>query len=222
MLIAVFFIDLEHFIIPDSLNIGLAITGLAYAVLFAIRGEYPDIQSLIPLPITEAFQGAALGVLTLWSIALLGRILFKKDAMGHGDIKLARALGMMLLSLGLFLSLAVAIFLGALVGVILIITSKSKATNISETKKEDPEPIIDLIKSGLYYLLFIDVIIYFLPNTESLEEELLHHEEDQTINSSPEMIPFGPFLVFGAMMYLYFGDNLETWLNLYLDWAFSK
>jgi leader peptidase (prepilin peptidase)/N-methyltransferase len=80
-LVAVFFIDLEHQIIPNALTYpGIAI-GLATAALSA---HLPWLQSLL---------GAAVGAGAFVGVAVLGRVLFRKESMGGGDVKLAAMLG---------------------------------------------------------------------------------------------------------------------------------
>ena len=80
-LIVIFFIDLDYYIIPDVITYpGLAI-GLA--VSFLPGG----------LDIVQAVIGAVVGGGALYAVAMLGQLLFKKESMGGGDIKLTAMLG---------------------------------------------------------------------------------------------------------------------------------
>jgi leader peptidase (prepilin peptidase)/N-methyltransferase len=79
LLIVVFFIDLEHQVIPDSLN-----------VIGLFGGLFFNVWSGTLLP---AIFGAALGFSLLLLIAQFGRFLFKQEAMGEGDRYLAAMLG---------------------------------------------------------------------------------------------------------------------------------
>ncbi len=80
-LLAIFFIDLDFQIIPDSITIPGMILGLAV--------------SLTPhgIGIVQSLIGLAVGGGALYLIALFGDWLFKKESMGGGDIKLAAMLG---------------------------------------------------------------------------------------------------------------------------------
>ncbi len=80
-LIAIFFIDLDHQIIPDVITLPGIVLGMA--VSFLPNG----------IGIFSAFIGFLVGGGALYLIALLGDFLFKKDSMGGGDIKMAAMLG---------------------------------------------------------------------------------------------------------------------------------
>ena len=80
-LIVIFFIDLEHQIIPDLVTLPGIVLGLAVAF---IPGGISIIQSLI---------GLVVGGGSLYLIAVLGDWLFKKESMGGGDIKMAAMVG---------------------------------------------------------------------------------------------------------------------------------
>ena len=117
-LLAIFFIDIHYFVIPDSLNSFLLFIGMSQTIFLS--------QDLM-----KSFIGAWTGLGVIWAIALIGRVFFKKDAMGHGDLKMSRGIGAMLFASGALLSLTLAIFLGAAAGVVLIFRSKKKE-NIQE------------------------------------------------------------------------------------------
>ncbi len=80
-LIVIFFIDLDHQIIPDSITFPGMVLGLAASFLPGGIG------------IKTAVIGFLVGGGALYLIAILGEWLFKKEAMGGGDIKMAAMLG---------------------------------------------------------------------------------------------------------------------------------
>jgi leader peptidase (prepilin peptidase)/N-methyltransferase len=80
-LVAVFFIDLEHQIIPNKLTYPGVFVGFATSV---VSSHLPWHQSLL---------GIAVGAGIFVGVAVLGRFLFKKESMGGGDVKLAAMLG---------------------------------------------------------------------------------------------------------------------------------
>ena len=80
-LIVIFFIDLDHQIIPDLITLPGIVIGLAVSFL-------PD-----GIGIKSALIGFLVGGASLYLVAILGEYLFKKEAMGGGDIKLAAMLG---------------------------------------------------------------------------------------------------------------------------------
>jgi len=80
-LLAVFFIDLEHQIIPNRLTYPGILVGIATALLSP------------HLAWSRSLLGVAAGAAVFAGMAVLGRVLFKKESMGGGDIKLAAMLG---------------------------------------------------------------------------------------------------------------------------------
>lgn len=80
-LIAIFFIDYDFQIIPDSITLPGILIGLGI--------------SLIPegIGIVQSAIGMVVGGGSLYLMAILGEFLFKKEAMGGGDIKMAAMLG---------------------------------------------------------------------------------------------------------------------------------
>lgn len=80
-LIAIFFIDLEFQIIPDRITLPGIIIGLA-------ASSFVDPPGLV-----NALLGFLVGGGSLLAVAYLGEWLFKKEAMGGGDIKMAAMMG---------------------------------------------------------------------------------------------------------------------------------
>lgn len=100
LLLAIAVTDARHYLIPDELSLGGLAAGLALA----------------PLPggptLSAALVGAAGGFLVIYGVAWLGERIFKKEAMGGGDIKMMAMVGAFLGPVGALLT----IFVGALTG----------------------------------------------------------------------------------------------------------
>jgi leader peptidase (prepilin peptidase)/N-methyltransferase len=110
-----FFIDLKHMIIPDSLTISGMIIGFGASFLPGI--ELGWLNSLI---------GLLAGGLLFLAVAEIGDRVFKKESMGGGDIKLAAMLGAFLGWKGILLVLGIGSFLGALIGGVFLATAKNR------------------------------------------------------------------------------------------------
>ena len=104
LLLAIALTDARHYVIPDELSIGGLASGLALAVVTELTTGMPTIVSSV--------VGAALGFLLLLGVGLVGDWVFKKPAMGGGDMKMMAMIGAYLGPLGAILT----IFLGALAG----------------------------------------------------------------------------------------------------------
>ena len=114
LLIIISFIDLRERIIPDVLSVPFIIIGFAFS--FFLRNINP----------LDSLLGILAGGGSLLLIAIVGSKLFKKEAMGGGDIKLAAMLGAFLGWQLTLLSLFLGFFLGSVIGVLIMVTSKNK------------------------------------------------------------------------------------------------
>ncbi|MFH0953189.1 MAG: prepilin peptidase [Verrucomicrobiota bacterium] len=86
------FVDLEYMIIPDRVTLGGIVAGLVLSPLVpSLHGESTWLGGLV-----AALIGAAAGAGLLWAVAIVGKWVFKKDAMGMGDVKLLGGLGALL------------------------------------------------------------------------------------------------------------------------------
>lgn len=102
LVLAIALIDSRHYLIPDPLSLG----GLAAGLAFSFLPGYPA-------PI-DALLGAAAGFGVLLAVGVMGEWVFKKPAMGGGDMKMMAMVGAFLGPADAMLT----IFLGALVGTI--------------------------------------------------------------------------------------------------------
>ena len=81
-------IDLDHYIIPDRFSLGGCVAGfVACAIHPSLMGQKTPLQGF-----SWSLTGAIAGALFLLGIAWVGTMLFKKEAMGMGDVKLLAAL----------------------------------------------------------------------------------------------------------------------------------
>ncbi len=111
------FVDLEHMIIPDRVSLGGIVLGLTFSTLIpALQGQ-PDAYG----GFIASLLGASVGVGILWAVAILGKLAFRKDAMGMGDVKLMGAIGAFLGWPAVIFTLMVSSFLGAIFGVSMIL-----------------------------------------------------------------------------------------------------
>ena len=106
--IALLFIDLKYYILPDPLVLSIIFATVAYLVLN-------------PLGVEKNILGAV-----LWG-GLFGFVYWvsKGKWMGFGDVKLAAAIGLFFGMLDGFFVVYLAVIAGALVGIVLLITKKA-------------------------------------------------------------------------------------------------
>jgi leader peptidase (prepilin peptidase) / N-methyltransferase len=109
---ALTFIDLDTQLLPDDITLPLLWAGL----LLNVSGTYTDL--------TSAVIGAAAGYLSLWTVYWLFKLATGKEGMGFGDFKLLAAIGAWLGWQVLPLTILLSSFVGALVGIGLIILAR--------------------------------------------------------------------------------------------------
>lgn len=225
-LVAIIFIDWELYIIPDQVNAFLAFVGIGYNIWLYI--DHNPHATTWGMP--SALAGWLVGVGVLWGIAFLGRIMFGKDAMGHGDIKMARGIGAVLFPAVACISFALAVVMGAILGVAQILLRRNPpelGTEEEHPEEEEykPESIGSLLFCGLGYLLGIDIIGLFIPKLYTAwfkESPFIGAEEWNDYPVEHTMIPFGPYLALGAIVATVFSAQLLNGVKAYLDWASGK
>lgn len=118
-LLVIFFIDLDHYIIPDVVSLPMIAAGLAFAAAPLALGRFwPDAPEAAP-GLGDAAIAGLVGFAGFYAIAVFGELLLKREAMGGGDIKLAAMMGCFLgtraLLVALFLSFLFGVVLGPLI-----------------------------------------------------------------------------------------------------------
>ena len=144
LMVVAFFSDLETEIIPDEIIILGIPVGLLYAVL---QGN-----------IAPAVIGCALGYSLLFLISFLGRLAYKKEALGFGDVKLAALMGAWLM----FDRVLLGIFLGYLIGAVVSVALLS----LKVKKMGDYIPFGPYLAGGALIAFFWGgaIIKYYLTN----------------------------------------------------------
>ena len=111
-MIALTFIDLDTFYLPDSITLPLLWAGL----LFNTGATFIDLRS--------AVIGAVAGYLALWSVFWAFKFATCKEGMGYGDFKLLAAIGAWLGWKMLPLVILLSSVVGAVIGIALIVFAK--------------------------------------------------------------------------------------------------
>jgi leader peptidase (prepilin peptidase)/N-methyltransferase len=152
-LVVITFIDLDFQIIPNSITL----PGIPLALILG--------SMLLPDPFARTepmgFKASAVGVLfgggLFYGIGILGSLVFKKEAMGGGDIKMMSMLGGVLGWKGIILTTFISSLVGSLVGISLIISKGGKVS----TKI----PFGPYLALGALFSLFLgqEILIWFLP-----------------------------------------------------------
>lgn len=138
-------VDLKCFMLPDNINYVLMWLGIIMAL---------NNVSLMNLDVKTSLYGAVAGYSILFIIALIGKLVLKRDAMGNGDFKLLAALG-------------------AFIGV--------------------KGVIFTVFASPFVALPWIFIIL---------------------IKKDSNMLPYGPSLIIAALIFMFYGNNILSYLNI--------
>ena len=132
--------DFKYMILPDQLIIACALVSFGFA---GFHDNYLDI-----------LWGALLGLGASLLISFLGRLAFKRPALGWGDIKLFSALGLSFGLKGMLLTMVLTYIINFFILIVLLIARKKKL------KDSSPFAIAIALASSVY-LLFDPVFDLF-------------------------------------------------------------
>jgi len=114
------FIDFEHQLIPDVITIPGIFIGLMASFLFpSILAETVKFSAAL-----NSLVGVAAGGGSIYAMGVLGKLAFRKEAMGGGDVKLMAMIGSFVGWKRVLLIFFLAPFFGAMAGIILKIKEK--------------------------------------------------------------------------------------------------
>jgi leader peptidase (prepilin peptidase)/N-methyltransferase len=170
LLLALAAIDLDTWLLPHRLTWPLIALGLAAAAL-----------GISPAPsLASAALGGALGFGAFAMVSLVGERLFKKEALGFGDVFLLGGLGAWLGAGALLPVVLLASLQGSVVGLALLLAGRSQPG-----PEAAPGPT---------------------PAAERPEDPWVPPRH---------ALPFGPFLVAGALEWLWVGERLGSAIPLF-------
>ena len=143
----IFFIDLKHYIIPNSLTYSMMILGF-------IKSFVPNLDPIFP-NFLNSLIGGLLGYGIIWSIIYFYRQFKKKEGMGLGDAKLFAVIGFWF---G-WISIPFVIFLSSIIALLSVLPDLLR----SSKKLSSQIPFGPFIILGtIFYLVFQDNFVKLL------------------------------------------------------------
>jgi leader peptidase (prepilin peptidase) / N-methyltransferase len=132
-LIPVTFIDLKLRIIPDRITKpGMVLAPILSLLVPELHRQSPMIDAFSRLQdkpqvvaLLTSLAGMAMGAFAIWFMGFLGRLLFKKEAMGLGDLKLMAMIGGFVGPMGVLMAILLGCVLGSVFGLIGYIFTRS-------------------------------------------------------------------------------------------------
>jgi leader peptidase (prepilin peptidase)/N-methyltransferase len=183
-LLALAFIDLDTWLLPNTITWSL----LAFGILMGPVSVTPATT------LRYAVYGAGIGFAAFASLSWIGEKVLKKEALGFGDVWLLAGLGAWFGPAGLLPIVLLASVQGSIVGVALIAIGKGEPGPPTPT----PTPTTTATSTST--------------STSTSTDSPMTDEEDWV--PPKHAVPFGPFLVAGALEWLWLGDFLARWVPL--------
>ncbi|MEZ7844148.1 MAG: prepilin peptidase [Opitutales bacterium] len=163
------FIDLDHMIIPDRFSIGGMLIGVLLSILF------PSLQGVEGQPIIANIEsgvhsiiGALIGAGLVYWIAVLGEIVFRKPAMGEGDVKFVGFIGAFCGWQGAVFAMFGGAFIGTLILLPVLLLGRifgwkqRGGTSGSEAAEESDESVAFGSQVPFGPMLAVGGLVYFL------------------------------------------------------------
>ena len=148
--IIIYFIDLEHYIIPNELTFPLMFLGF-------IKSFYPGLDPELFPNFVNSLIGGAVGYLIIWTIIFLYKKIRNKEGMGLGDAKLLSAIGFWF---G-WVSVPIVIFFSSIIALLYVTpTLVTRSRNLSTQIPFGPF----IILGSLVYIILGDQIKLLLFN----------------------------------------------------------
>ncbi len=193
-LIAITFIDIDLWEIPDQISIPGIVIGVVLRPL------------AFDVPLWSGLAGAAAGAAMFLAIRWGYQWLRGREGMGLGDVKLIAMIGAFLGPRALLPSILVASFAGAIVGVILKVVfghgqDAEEAVEVvgsDSVSGSEPEPEPESENASAPE-----------PQSAADAEPAPEEEDDDYWVPPKDAVPFGPFLALGAIAQLLFGPTFQ-------------
>jgi prepilin signal peptidase PulO-like enzyme (type II secretory pathway) len=156
-------------------------------------------------PLVNAIAGGAFGFGLLYSVGVAGKVLFGKEAMGFGDVKLFAMIGATLGVVGALLAFLLACFVGSALGIVPMLTTRGGAL-LRRLRGLPPAVPVSVLQKGLELFpveegdestagkLVLRQRAWFAAHGRPLP---VHH------------MPFGPSIAIGALVVVIFQHPLR-------------
>ncbi len=141
--------DIKYMIIPDQFTAALALIGAALSIYDIVRG-FRILHSTWWSPLA----GLAIGAGTMLLIDLIGMLLYKKDGMGFGDVKLFAAVGLLTGFPGTIYTFIVSILTATVFFVCILLAAKVRKSPEPDKTEESDEKEEPQELSAKSYLAF--------------------------------------------------------------------
>jgi leader peptidase (prepilin peptidase)/N-methyltransferase len=216
MLVSLAYIDLDTWLLPSEITLPLIGLGLLSplwnpTLALPMQGIFPAMRSL-PLAFLSSVSGALAGGLFLAAIAFIGEKL-GREWMGWGDVWLFAGIGAWLGLPALLPVMMLASVQGAIVGIVLLAAGKALGARESGAIAQQARETEKVVDSQL--LAQQSLASKASAGVSAGADGLAGADDEDDWVPPPTAVPFGPFLVLGALEQLLVGERLwAAWMSL--------
>ncbi len=192
--------DIKYTIIPDQFTAAVGVLGIIISVYDLVRGF-----GILHTAWWSPLAGAAIGAGTMMFIDFIGMIVYKKDGMGFGDVKLFAAIGIMTGFPGTLYTFALSLVIASLCFAVIIIVFHIKGRGSDEDEKTEdeaedkPEDMTAEEKNEV-------------SDSEETEEDV----EEEMYDKGGQYLAFGPYIAISVICYIVFYDFIHYIVSLYI------
>ena len=150
LIISAFYIDYKLQIIPNRLTLSIFEIGLIFTFIHGIS----NLNIAISM-----FEGLVAGCLIFFIITIIGGLIFGKETMGFGDVKMMAALGLYFGFQGIIAVAILSFLISAIFSIVLIIIQKVRHKDVMEYIAFGPFIVI-----AAFIVIFVPIeILMILP-----------------------------------------------------------
>ena len=173
--------DFKYTIIPDQFTVALAVVFLAVVIY-----EW-----------WQPIAGAAIGGGAMLLINAIGVIIYKKEGMGFGDVKLFAAIGILTGFPGTIYTIFISIIIASLGFIVTIIVQK-----ITSNKNSDETTLEEEIDED--------------NDIDDTDKENIESDVTEVEESKGFYLAFGPYIAIGTIIYICFFNLINNAVSMYL------
>ncbi|MBN1867568.1 prepilin peptidase [Candidatus Sumerlaeota bacterium] len=222
------FTDIDNWVILDRVSLGGAAAGIALALVLVFLPPVDPARWIVahagPAPATawwgpvaNSVVGALAGASLLWIVGFIGSIVFRKPAMGFGDVKLLALIGAFTGWKIALLSIFVGSLLGSVYGLTALALDRLRSERAARVTTDESREMLSEIET----------ILGVAPESEDQGQRSFSDREKAVLTrilSTPKArgararhhLPFGPHLATAAWLLMVFEPRVMREIERFL------
>lgn len=197
------FVDIDTMTLPDAATVGGAVAGVLISIALPNIQNIPDGRlpffGMMMASGLSSVIGAAVGAGVVYWLRLLGEIVFRREAMGEGDVILIGCIGAFCGWQGALFAIFGGSVMGAVIMLPVVLISSLFAKDGKSAAENSSSKNSDAGLRNSSDALTVDI----LKNSET-SNTAENFSGDAALENDPTAIPFGPWLALGGVVYYMF------------------